>query len=199
MCGTVDQNRALTVAGPLLADACLEELTAARPVNHRACPLAPPFTSSYLVNSKSGWALFIHSVCLCTCVCVCVYVRVSARVLGRFILLFDLFLRYGLRHMFETEINPDKVMKNCCGIAEDLVWELILFDFVETKSKRRIQCIDAKVSLVILKCSRSITIKAPCKPPTMRQIQSHQMYFYPKVSITGQPLFLLGESDQELL
>lgn len=43
MCGTVDQNRALTVAGLLLADACLEELTATRPVNHLVRP--PAFSS----------------------------------------------------------------------------------------------------------------------------------------------------------
>lgn len=57
MCGTADQNRALTVAGLLLADACLEELMATRPVNHLVCP--PAFHSHGLVSSKSGWVLSV--------------------------------------------------------------------------------------------------------------------------------------------
>lgn len=35
---TLDQNRSLTAAGLLLADPCLEEVTAAQPVSHWACP-----------------------------------------------------------------------------------------------------------------------------------------------------------------
>lgn len=35
---TLDQNRSLTAAELLLADPCLEEVTAARPVSHWACP-----------------------------------------------------------------------------------------------------------------------------------------------------------------
>ncbi len=69
MCGTVDQNRALTVAGLLLADACLEELTAARPVNHRACPLALYSHHPILLTlNLAGFCLYTQCVFVYVCV-----------------------------------------------------------------------------------------------------------------------------------
>lgn len=51
-------------------------------------PTSPLFISSYLVNSKSGWVVFIH------CVCVCVTER-----LGWSVFFSDVVLGYGLSYM----------------------------------------------------------------------------------------------------
>lgn len=106
MCGTVDQNRALTVAGLLLTDACLEELTAAWPVNHRAYPLALYSHHPILLTlNLAGCCLCVHAS-----VCVCVVT------VGCCSFFSDVCLRYGLSCMglFQTEINQDKVKQNWC-------------------------------------------------------------------------------------
>lgn len=122
MCGTVDQNRALTVAGLLLADACLEELTAARSVNHWACPLALYSHHPFLLTLNLAGRCF-HTLCVLLYVCVSVSPCVFGD--GRLLHPFSVMCVWNGSDAcvcFKTEIkHKAKLSKTGANIAEKLL------------------------------------------------------------------------------